>query len=70
MKALILCLYIATIVAWPSGVYIIDDVNSQFYNPLTDPHSKLDFGIGSRGDKYRVAEKFVTKANICIALDE
>ena len=52
MKALLLCLYIATVVAWPSGVYILDDVNDQFYNPLTKPHSKLGFSISYRGDKY------------------
>ena len=52
MKALILCLYIATVVAWPSGVYIIEYTNNQFYNPLTQPHSQVNLGIIFRGDSY------------------
>ena len=61
MKKLIICLYIATAVAWPSGVYILDATNNQFYNPLTESHSRLDLGISLRGDRYRVAQKFVVK---------
>ena len=46
MKQLIPCLYIATAVALPSGIYILDDEpNNQFYNPLTQPHSQLALGV-------------------------
>ena len=43
MNALIVCLCIATAVAWPSGVYILDTTGSfnQYYNPLTEPHSTI-----------------------------
>ena len=56
MKALILCLYITTAVAWPSGIYILDHVGTynQYYNPLTEPHSQLDPGISFREDFYAV----------------
>ena len=52
MKALVLCLHIATSVAWPSGIYILDGNNlyNQYYNPLTEPHSQLDLNINFRGD--------------------
>ena len=51
MMKLILCLYITTTAALPSGVYIIDDfIEKRFYNPLTQPHSPLNAGIGFRGD--------------------
>ena len=61
MKAFFLCLYIATVVAWPSGVYIFGDGSIQFYSPLTEPHSQLNLSVSLRGDRYRVTEKFVAK---------
>lgn len=57
MTAFILCLCIATVVAWPSGVYILDGMRSnQYYNPLAEPHSQLNLNIDLRGDSYRAAE--------------
>ena len=50
MKAFLLCLCIAKIIAWPSGVYILGDSGSQFYNPLTYPHSLLDPNINFRNE--------------------
>ena len=73
MKALILCLYIATAVAWPSGVYLLHDfANNQFYNPLTQPHSQVNLSISFREGEYGVAEKFVaaTKCAPLVASDE
>ena len=71
MKVIILCLYIARIVAWPSGVYILDtysgQIVSQYYNPLTEPHSQLNLSISFRGDSYEAAEKLVAKAK-CASL--
>ena len=62
MKALIVCLYITTAVAWPSGVYILDDypsTSNQYYNPLTQPYSQVDLSISFRGYRYAVA------GNVC-----
>ena len=70
MKKFTLCLYIATTVAWPSGVYIRDHTNSQFYNPLTQPHEQLDLGINFRSSPYGVAQKLVDEAQMCIALNK
>ena len=68
MKAFVLCLCMAMIVAWPSGIYILDGYTSnQFYNPLTQPHSQLDVGVVFRGDHYKVAQKLVAKTN-CASL--
>ena len=68
MKALILCLHIATVVAWPSGVYIYDGSRGaydQYYNPLTEPHSQLNLDITFRGDKYRVAQNVCGEGRTC-----
>ena len=66
MKAHIFCLYIATTVAWPSGVYIPhDNTTNQYYNPLIQPHSKLDLDLGYREAAYRVVEQLVDKARVC-----
>ena len=65
MKTLILCLCIATTVAWPSGVYILGQPSNQFYNPLIQPHSKLDLDLGYREAAYRVVEQLVDKARVC-----
>ena len=72
MKALILCLYIATTVAWPSSVYLLDALNDQFYNPLTQPHSQRNLDISFRENSYRVAQKFVDriKCALIIAFDK
>ena len=72
MKQLFPCLYIATTVAWPSGVYLLDALNNQFYNPLTRPHSQLDLDISFRGDSYGVVQKFVDKIKcaLIIAFDK
>ena len=69
MKTLIICLCIATTVAWRSGVYILDETNNQFYTPLTQPHEQLDLGINLRGNKYGVAEKLVAKTQMRTALN-
>ena len=62
MKTLILCLHVATAVAWPSGVYVLNTAgtDNQYYNPLTQPHSQLNLSISFRGNSYGVAQKFVT----------
>ena len=71
MKTLVICLCIATTVAWPTGVYILtNSTTNQFYNPLTQPHTQFDFSINFRGDLYRVAEKFVAKTQMHIALEK
>ena len=57
MKTLILCLCIATAIAWPSGIYIVDGRGTfnQYYNPLTEPHSQLNLPINFLSDLYRAA---------------
>ena len=67
MAAFIVCLCIATTVALPSGVYILDSTNNQFYNPLTQPHSQLDLDINFRGDNYEVAENACSQSKVCTA---
>ena len=69
MKKFILYLYIATAVALPSGVYILDEISDQFYNPITQPHSQLNISVKFRGDGYRAAQKLVVKTKTCIACD-
>ena len=62
MKTLILCLYIARVVAWPPGVYIlVYGTDNQFYDPLTEPHSQLNLNINFRGDQHRVTENVVAE---------
>lgn len=57
MKASILCLYVARIVALPSGVYILDgtDTDNQYYNPFGEPHSQRGLHIRFRGDNLGAA---------------
>ena len=67
MNTLILCLCIATAVAWPSGVYILGGLGpNQYYNPLAEPHSQVNLGISIRGDRYRAPQSFVAKVNTCM----
>ena len=63
MKALVLCLHTATAVALRSGVYILDHIgdSSQFYNPITPPHSQANLGLNFRGTGHRVIETLVAK---------
>ena len=69
MQALILCLYIAITVAWPSGVYILDGTAgsaNQYYNPLAEPHSRLDLTIDFRANSYAVVQKSVAKVKYAL----
>ena len=41
---------------------------TQFYNPLTVPHSQLDLGINFRsGGLYGVAEKLAAGGEVCVS---